>query len=384
MKYVRLALFDFFTLFLQSDFKTMYQYKKIAVKVGSNVLTRSDGTLDITRMSALVDQIAELRKNGVSIVLISSGAVASGRSEVKPDKKLDAVSARQLYSAVGQAKLINRYYELFREHNIPCGQILTTKENFGTRRHYLNQKHCMNVMLENYVIPIVNENDTVSVTELMFTDNDELSGLIAAMMGMDALIILSNVDGIYDGNPAVPGTKVIREISDVKKEALSYVQVGKSQFGRGGMLTKCSIAQKVADEGITVIIANGTRDNILPDILKPDSDVICTRFLPSSKSVSNMKKWIAHSEGFAKGEVYVNAGAREALLQPKATSVLFIGVTRIEGDFEKDDIVKIIDEKGVQIGVGCAGFDSEEARKRVGNRSNKPLVHYDYLYLNES
>ena len=362
----------------------MFQYKKIAVKVGSNVLTRKDGTLNITRMSALVDQISELRKNGISVVLVSSGAVASGRSEIKPDKKLDAVSARQLYSAIGQAKLINRYYELFREHNIPCGQILTTKENFGTRRHYLNQKHCMNVMLENGVIPIVNENDTVSVTELMFTDNDELSGLIAAMMDMDALIILSNVDGIYDGDPTIPETKVIREIIDVKKDVLSYIQVGKSQFGRGGMLTKCSIAQKVADEGISVIIANGTRDNILTELLKSDSDVICTRFLPSTKSVSNVKKWIAHSEGFAKGEVYVNGGAREALLQPKATSVLFVGVTRIEGDFEKDDIVKIIDDKGIQIGVGCVGYDSDEARKRIGNRSNRPLVHYDYLYIESS
>jgi glutamate 5-kinase len=359
----------------------MYRYKKIAVKVGSNVLTRSDGTLNVTRMSALVDQIAELRRNGVSVVLISSGAVASGRSEIKPDKKLDSVSARQLYSAVGQAKLINRYYELFREHSIPCGQILTTKENFGTRRHYLNQKHCMTVMLENGVIPIVNENDTVSVTELMFTDNDELSGLIAAMMDMDALIILSNVDGIYDGDPSLPESKVIKEISDVKKDAMSYIQTGKSQFGRGGMITKCSIAQKVADEGIAVIIANGTCDNILPEIIKKSSNIVCTRFLPSQKPVSNVKKWIAHSEGFAKGEIYVNAGACEALLQPKATSVLFVGVTRIEGDFEKDDIVKILDEKGVMIGVGCANYDSDAARSRIGKRSDKPLVHYDYLYV---
>ncbi|MDR2914726.1 MAG: glutamate 5-kinase, partial [Tannerella sp.] len=270
----------------------MFQYKKIAIKVGSNVLTRSDGTLNITRMSALVDQLSELRKGGISVVLISSGAVAAGRSEIKPDKKLDAVSARQLYSAVGQAKLINRYYELFREHNIPCGQVLTTKENFGTRRHYLNQKHCMEVMLENGVIPIVNENDTVSVTELMFTDNDELSGLIAAMMGMDALVILSNVDGIYNGDPSVPGSEVIKEISDIKRDALSYIQTGKSQFGRGGMLTKCSIAQKVADEGIAVIIANGMRDNILTEVLKKNSTIICTRFFPSSKPVSNVKKWI--------------------------------------------------------------------------------------------
>lgn len=359
----------------------MFQYSKIAVKVGSNVLTRGDGTLNITRMSALVDQIAELRRGGVSVVLISSGAVASGRSEIKPDKKLDAVSARQLYSAVGQAKLINRYYELFREHNIACGQVLTTKENFSTRRHYLNQKHCMHVMLENGVIPIVNENDTVSVTELMFTDNDELSGLIAAMMDMDALVILSNVDGIYDGDPSSPDSTVIREVTDVKQDALSFVQAGKSQFGRGGMLTKCGIAQKVADEGIAVIIANGTRDNVLVDVLKEQSQVVCTRFIPSQKSVSNVKKWIAHSEGFAKGEIYINDGAREALLQPKATSVLFVGVTRVEGDFEKDDIVKILDDKGALIGIGCAGYNSEKARERIGKRSDKPLVHYDYLYL---
>ena len=362
----------------------MYQYKKIAIKVGSNVLTRNDGTLNVTRMSALVDQLSELRKHGLSIVLISSGAVAAGRSEIKPDKKLDAVSARQLYSAVGQAKLINRYYELFREHHIPCGQVLTMKENFSSRGHYLNQKHCMEVMLTNGVLPIVNENDTVSVTELMFTDNDELSGLIASMMDLDALIILSNVDGIYDGDPTAEGSSVIREISVMQQDVLSHIQAGKSQFGRGGMLTKCRIAKKVADEGIAVVIANGLRDNILPEVLKKNSSVVCTRFTPSSKSVSNVKKWIAHSEGFAKGVVYVNDGARDALLQPKASSVLLIGVTGIEGDFEKDDIVKIMDSQGVQIGVGCVGYDSEEARLHVGKRADRPLVHYDYLYLNEN
>jgi len=356
-------------------------YKRIAVKVGSNVLTRSDGTLDVTRMSALVDQISNLHKQGISIVLISSGAVAAGRSEIKPDKKLDAVSARQLYSAVGQAKLINRYYELFREHQIHCGQVLTTKENFGSRQLYLNQKNCMEVMLRNGVLPIVNENDTVSVTELMFTDNDELSGLIAAMLDMDALIILSNIDGVYDGNPADENSCVIREISGACEDLKSVIQVGKSQFGRGGMLTKCRIAQKVADEGIVVIIANGLRDNILPEILRENSTTICTRFSPSQKPISNVKKWIAHSEGFAKGEVYVNAGAREALLQPKATSMLFVGVTRITGDFEKDDIVKIIDDEGIQIGVGCAGYSSDHARERIGKRAHKPLIHYDYLCL---
>lgn len=330
-----------------------YKRKRITVKIGSNVLARPDGTLDITRMSALTDQIAELHKAGVEIIVISSGAVASGRSELKIHRKLDAVSARQLFSAVGQAKLINRYYELFREHNIACGQVLTTKENFSTRRQYLTQKQCMEVMLENKVIPIVNENDTISVTELMFTDNDELSGLISAMMDSETLVILSNIDGIYNGAPGQAGSKVIPEIHP-GQELSQYIQSGKSSFGRGGMLTKCNIARKVADEGIEVIIANGKKENILPDLLRENSSAICTRFIPSANPISSIKRWIAHSEGFAKGELHINVGAVQAIHSQQAVSILPVGVTRIEGDFEKDDIVRIIDPDGNSIGVGLS------------------------------
>ena len=357
-----------------------HQFTKIAVKIGSNVLTRRDGTLDVTRMSALVDQIAELYKAGMEVILVSSGAVASGRSEICPSKKLDSVSQRQLFSAVGQAKLINRYYELFRDHGITVGQVLTMKENFSTRRHYLNQRNCMMVMLENGVIPIVNENDTVSVTELMFTDNDELSGMIASMMDVQALIILSNIDGIYDGSPSAPDTKVIREV-EPDKDLSDYIQTEKSGFGRGGMLTKTTIARKVADEGITVIIANGKKDNILLDLMQSPEDTVCTRFIPSYGEVSSVKKWIAHSEGFAKGELHVNDKAVEALKGKKAVSVLPVGVVRIEGDFEKDELVKIVNHEGISIGVGRVAFDAEEARRMMGKHGQKPLVHYDYLYL---
>ena len=357
-----------------------YQFTKIAVKVGSNVLTRRDGTLDVTRMSALVDQIAELYKAGVEVILISSGAVASGRSELKPSKKLDSVDQRQLFSAVGQAKLINRYYELFRDHGVSVGQVLTMKENFSTRRHYLNQRNCMMVMLENGVIPIVNENDTVSVTELMFTDNDELSGMIASMMDVQALIILSNIDGIYDGSPSAPGTQVIREV-EPGKDLSDYIQTEKSGFGRGGMLTKTTIARKVADEGITVIIANGKKDNVLVELLKNPDTTICTRFVPSQGEVSSVKKWIAHSEGFAKGELHLNAKAVEVLKGEKAVSVLPVGIIRVEGEFEKDDIVKIMNHEAKPIGVGRVAFDSTEARRMMGKHGQKPLVHYDYLYL---
>ena len=370
------------------------QLTRIAVKIGSNVLTRRDGTLDVTRMSALVDQVAELHKAGVEIILVSSGAVASGRSEIHPAKKLDSVDQRQLFSAVGQAKLINRYYELFREHGIPVGQVLTMKENFATRRHYLNQKNCMTVMLENGVIPIVNENDTISVSELMFTDNDELSGLIASMMDAQDLIILSNIDGIYNGSPADPASEVIRKIEH-GKDLSSYIQTSKSSFGRGGMLTKTNIARKVADEGITVIIANGKRDNILVDLLHqelpalfPDvqssalnSQLTYTRFIPAPQPVSSVKKWIAHSEGFAKGELHIDDCATKVLASDKAVSILPIGITDVRGEFEKDDIVRIIDFEGNPIGVGKANCSSEQAREAMGKHGKKPVVHYDYLYI---
>ena len=356
------------------------QFSRIAVKVGSNVLTRRDGALDVTRMSALVDQIAELHKTGVEIILVSSGAVASGRSEVHSAKKLDSVDQRQLFSAVGQAKLINRYYELFREHGIAVGQVLTMKENFATRRHYLNQKNCMTVMLENGVIPIVNENDTISVSELMFTDNDELSGLIASMMDAQALIILSNIDGIYNGSPADPTSEVIREIGQ-GKDLSSYIQTSKSSFGRRGMLTKTNIARKVADEGITVIIANGKRDNILVDLIQHPESTLCTRFIPSAEPVSSIKKWIAHSEGFAKGELHINYCATELLFSDKAVSILPVGITDVIGEFEKDDIVRIVDFGGKPIGVGKANCDSTQAREAMGKHGKKPVVHYDYLYI---
>ncbi len=355
--------------------------KLIVIKIGSNVLTRSDGTLDITRMSSLVDQVVLLKKNGINPIIVSSGAVAAGKAEIKLSHKIDLVSSRQLFSSVGQVKLINLYYSFFHQHNISCGQILATKEDFSTRRHYLNQRNCMSVMLENNVIPIVNENDAISVNELMFTDNDELSGLVAAMMDSNQLIILSNIDGIYNGNPNSSKSEVIREI-DVKNSNIEeYIQQTKSSAGRGGMATKYNIARKVAEEGIEVIIANGKKDNILLDIIHNNEACVFSRFIPEKKKTSSIKKWIAHSEGFAKGEVYINQGAKEALLSEKAISLLPIGVVKIKGDFEADDIVRIIDENGIQIGIGKIHYNSTEAQKLIGEKQAKPMIHYNYLYI---
>ncbi len=354
--------------------------KRIVVKVGSNVLTRDDGKLDITRMSALTDQLAWLYGKGYEVILVSSGAVTSGRGEFRTKRNLDSVEQRQLYSAIGQVKLINLYYDLFREHSIPVGQVLTTKENFASRRLYLNQRACMEVMIENGVIPIVNENDTVSLTELMFTDNDELSGLIASMMDAKTLIILSNVDGIYDGSPKDPAAHIITTVEQ-GRDLREYISQEKSDFGRGGMATKCFFARKVADEGIRVIIANGKRENILPDLILHPDTTPHTEFVPAAQPASNVKKWIAHSGSFACGAVHVNQKAAEALRGSKAVSLLLVGVTSVEGDFEKGDIITVIDPQGVKLAVGRSSYDSEEARANIGKHEIKPLVHYDYLCL---
>ncbi len=348
---------------------------RIVVKVGSNVLTRDDGKLNVTRMSAIVDQLAWLRSEGHEVVLVSSGAVTSGRGELKVGRKLGGVGQRQVFSAVGQVKLINLYYSLFREHQIPIGQVLTTKENFSSRRLYLNQRACMMVMLENGVLPIVNENDTVSITELMFTDNDELSGLVAAMLDADALVFLSCVDGLEDG---ATGSVVRRVGQDTDIDR--YIRQERSDTGRGGMATKCRIARKVAEEGIRAIIANGKRDGILRDLMASPGETPHTEFVAAGPR-SNVKKWIAHSGSFANGTVHVDQKAADALRGPGAASLLPVGVTRVDGDFDKGDIISIVGPDGERIALGRSSCPSEEARRDMGKHDMRPLVHYDYLHM---
>jgi glutamate 5-kinase len=357
-----------------------FRYKKITVKIGSNVLAKADGTLNVSRIAHLVDQIAFLRKNGLEVVVVSSGAVAAGRAVMEPLKRTDAVSKRQLWAALGQVKLISRYSDFFNEHGLICAQVLTTKENFSSRAHYLNMKNCFTTLLENKVIPIVNENDTISVTELMFTDNDELSGLIASMVNSDALILLSNVDGVFSDHPKNKDAKLIEQIEVNDKEPESGISREQSDFGRGGMITKFRIAQKVAGDGITVHVANGTTEDVLIRILT-EKDFKHTVFVPNTKAASGVKKWIGYSDGFAKGEVVINAGAAKALDSDKAVSLLPVGIIKISSEFKKDDLIRIVDESGKLIGVGKASYGSSKLETEKLSEKQKPLVHYDYLYL---
>ena len=358
-----------------------FRYKKITVKIGSNVLTKSDGTLNVSRIAHLVDQVAFLRKNGVEVVVVSSGAVAAGRAVLAPAKKTDSVSQRQLWSALGQVKLISRYSDFFNEHSLVCAQVLTTKENFSSRKHYLNMKNCFSTLLENQVIPVVNENDTISVNELMFTDNDELSGLIASMVNSEALILLSNVDGVFTAHPDNEKAELIQKIHFDEKEPENAITAEQSDFGRGGMLTKFRIAKKVARDGIGVHVANGTTENVLIDLLDVKKEFKHTFFVPNKKQNSGIKKWIGYSDGFAKGEVVINEGAVNALNSSKAISLLPVGIVTINNDFKKGDLIKIVDEAGNIIGVGKTKYDSDRVEIEKKPEKQKPLVHYDFLYL---
>ncbi len=354
--------------------------KRIVVKVGSNVLTHSDGTPNVTNMSALVDQIAEIHSAGHQVVVVSSGAVACGRGAIEPSRQLDPVESRQLFSAIGQIRLMNIYSNLFGLHNIVIGQVLTQKENFSSRTSYLNQRGCMLTMLENGVVPVVNENDTASLTELMFTDNDELSGLIATMIDATMLVILSNVDGIYTGDPADSSSQLIARVS-ADDNLSDYVSETKSGFGRGGMGTKCNTARKVASEGVMVVIAKGDRRNVLTDLINCPDSVPHTLFVPSSEPLSKVKRWIAHSGSFAKGSICVNDQAAEMLRSEKALSLLPVGVVSTDGSWEAGDIVAVVDSKGQRIAVGKAAVDSAQTVQTMGCHVQRPIIHYDYLYL---
>lgn len=354
------------------------QYKKVVIKVGTNVISKENGLLDLNIISNIVDQIAFLKKQNVEIILVSSGAVGAGRSMVDLEKNTNIVLKRQILASIGQPKLINTYNQMFNKYDYICGQILATKEDFRDRLHYLNMRNCFNALIQDNIIPIVNENDVVSVTELMFTDNDELAGLIAAMLNVEALIILSNVDGIYKGNPKDPDAELIKEIS-LENNVKSFISPEKSQFGRGGMLTKFGIGEKMSGLGISTHIINGKKPDVIKKLISGEK--IGTKFLVK-KDVSNVKKWIAHSEGYEKGVIYINAGASTALLsKEKAISLLPVGIVSIKGDFEKGDIVKICDENEEYLGLGLTQYSSNKAMSIIGKKGQKPLIHYNYLFL---
>lgn len=350
----------------------------VTLKVGSNVIANAQGLPDEQVIAHISRQIKGLSERGHKVILVTSGAVAAGRSIYQFPKKTDTVVQRQVLASLGQVELISLYKDAFEKEGLLCAQVLVTKADFKSRHHYLNMQNCISALLNHGIVPIINENDVVSITELMFTDNDELAGLVSAMMNTSLLIILTNVDGIYDGDPSEPGTKVIHEYDSAHIRLEDIARAKKSSFGRGGILTKCQTSEKIAGIGIPVHIANGKTENVVLRIL--NGERIGTRF-PAQRLASSFKKYMAHAYEQAKGKVVVNAGASDALHSNTAHSLLPVGITDVIGTFEKGDLIQILDESGKEIGLGLARYGHKKAKEVIGQKNQKPVIHYDHLYL---
>jgi len=355
----------------------MSKPRRIVVKVGSQALCTPDGALAPEVLRSLADQIASLREDGWQVLLVSSGAVAAGRGMAADAvaRLSNPVAVKQVLAAVGQVHLVAAWQEVFRAHGLVTAQVLLSKADFQSREHYLDTRACLSGALESGLVPIVNENDVVAATEFMFSDNDELAGLLAGMMGAEILALLSSVQGVLD-----PGTgEIIRTWDDERHTIHGVVQKGSSALGRGGMESKLAEARKSAALGTAVVIAGGRADRVLERIVQ--GETVGTRFPPSAR-VAPAKRWLAVMDDHAQGVVTVNDGARDALENSDhLASLLPVGIVRVEGDFERGDVIQVRDLEGRLLGCGRADYNDALARDLLGQRDQKPLIHYDYLYI---
>lgn len=352
--------------------------RRMVVKIGSRVLCDDHGDLDEQVLASLAAQVGALWRDGWELLLVSSGAVASGAGLVAERSRglANPVTRKQVLAATGQVRLMETWQRHFRSQELDIAQILASRSDFQSRHHYLNMRACIEGLLDAGIVPVVNENDVVSVTELMFTDNDELAGLLAGMVNADHLCLLSSVPGVLGPGG---GNEVIATWDDEQHVAEELVQAGTSHFGRGGMHSKIAVARKAASLGTEAVIAGGHEDGVLFAIAQGRQPG--TRF-PAHRQAKPAKRWLASMDHHALGAVTVNAGAEAALLdRNRLASVLPVGVEAVDGEFERGDVIQVRNRAGQVLGCGRAQYDHLQARSVLGERDRKPVIHYDYLYL---
>ena len=365
--------------------------KRIVVKAGSNVVIRPDGTPALSRLFALMETLAALRREGREVLLVSSGAVGLGLQALGLKRKPAGLDFKQACAAVGQGRLMALYQDGFSRLGVEAAQVLLTEEDFSNRKRYLNLRATLDRILALGAIPVINENDTVSTQELesedpqrpweksVFGDNDKLSALVASKMDADLLVILSDVDGLYTANPQLdPGAQLVPEVLAITPE-LEASAAGTSSWGRGGMGTKLAAARIATSSGAWTVVASGTREGVLPRVLAGELEG--TLFHPGPR-LRGRQRWVAFASAPA-GRIQVNDGARDALLAGKA-SLLSAGVVGLEGDFQAEDVVAIADGHGHEFARGVVQMDRAAAEALLST-SGKPrvLVHRDTLALGE-
>lgn len=349
--------------------------KRIVIKLGTNVLRNDEGYVSLPRVYSFIEDIATLVKSGKEVIIITSGAVGLGKKRLGLENT-QGTALKQACAAIGQGKLMSIYENGFDTYGLTAAQILLTEDDFSVRQRYLSLRTTFNKLLELGAIPVINQNDTVSTLDVAlryiqedmqvcFSDNDKLSALVASELDADLLIILSDINGLYDDNPKNnPDAKLIKSVQEVNNEIMALAS-GVSDGGRGGMETKLKAARLVTRFGGKVLIANGKEPFIIRRIFNGED--LGTMFLPQKENLSDKKRWIGYATNII-GKIIVNDGAKKALLAEK--SLLPIGVIGVKNEFHKGDVISILDEKKKEFARGIVNYDSDSCKKLQGCHSD--------------
>jgi glutamate 5-kinase len=363
----------------------------VVVKVGTNVLARPDGTLEPSRLQSLADQIHRLRQAGRKVVLVSSGAIGAGVGRLGLGKRPTDLRQLQACAAVGQTFLMRAWEDCLVQHGIPTAQLLLTAADFDSRTRYLNIRNTINTLGEWGCLPIINENDTVSVAEIKFGDNDHLAAMVTNLLQAPLLVLLSVVDGLFTADPTVdPSAEAIHTVAHIDADILDKAQSSKSALGSGGMRSKLRAARLVTVAGESVVLASGARTTVLDAIFRCES--VGTLFLPHNTNLPAWKRWLGYTAR-PQGKLMVDVGARNAV-QNHGRSLLPIGIVQVTGSFGKGDVVSLCDPEGVEFARGLTNYPSAGVDKLRGVRTEKihevlgscpyeEVVHRDNLVVIE-
>ncbi len=343
--------------------------RKVVIKIGTSSLSNKDGILDLNKLNKFVKDSSKAFDKKADIIIVTSGAIAAGLGILGYNYRPTEISILQAAAAVGQVQLMNAYKNIFNNFNINIGQILLTRQDMIKRAQYLNIKNTINRLLELRVVPIINENDSVAVEEIKFGDNDRLAAMVAALIEADILIILSDIDGLYDSNPLENNNaKLISFVEKITPTIERLAGETGSKYSLGGMVSKIKAAKICSFSGIPVVIANASQENVIERIL--NFEPVGTFFAPQAENkIKGIKKWIAFG-GKTRGSIIIDNGAAEAILK-KGKSILPVGIISIEGNFVKGDTLRVCNINGKVLAKGICNYSSDDLLKVLGKNDSQ-------------
>lgn len=353
--------------------------KRVIVKIGSGVISTDEG-LDRAMLDGIASDLCELRQRGLEVIVVSSGAVAAGKGQLGIEGRPQTIPQKQAAAAIGQTRIIRAYKENFLKHGHMVAQVLLTRDDLSNRRRYLNARNTLTTLLEYGVTPIVNENDTVVVEEIRFGDNDNLSALVTSLIEGDLLVILSDVDGFYDGDPSEnPDAQLIPLVERITPKIEALAGDAKGTLGTGGMSTKVKAAKRVGLAGVGTLIVNGRTPGILRQVFSGEE--IGSYFLPAQSKLTAKKRWIAFSKK-PRGKLLVDEGAYRAVVK-QGKSLLPSGICGIDGSFERGDAVRLCDSAGEEFAKGVTSYSQAELLRIIGKQCSEIEAELGYKYRDE-